>query len=176
MIELDHVLIAGRDGRGVEGGRHPGWGTANRILALDGCYLEFIDVVDQSEAARTDFGQWVAAATRGLPFGWAVRTNEIERVAARLGLYIVEGARGRLRWRLAGVKQAAAEPCLPFFIEWAPGSAHPGTGSLAVSRLELTGDGQRVADWLGPHALPIAIEAGTPAVARVVLSDGSVLP
>jgi hypothetical protein len=31
-----------------------------------------------------------------------------------------------LRWRSAGIEQAAAEPSLPFFIEWAHGTPFPG--------------------------------------------------
>jgi hypothetical protein len=168
---LDHVLIRGLDERGVEGGRHPGWGTANRIQPLDGCYLEYIDVVDEEEAAASVFGRWVASAPYGRPFAWAVRTNEIEAVAARLGLEIADGARGDLRWRLAGVAEAAAEPCLPFFIEWAPGTAHPGRGEGGIERLELSGDPARVADWLGPHDLPISVVPGSPRVASLLLKD-----
>ena len=58
-LELDHVLIAvdvlDEAGRWIEerhgltsiqGGRHTGWGTANRIVPLGGSYLELIAVVD----------------------------------------------------------------------------------------------------------------------------------
>ncbi|HEY8778025.1 MAG TPA: VOC family protein [Gaiellaceae bacterium] len=73
-MELDHVLIAVGDLAAaahefevehglasIEGGRHPGWGTANRIVPLGKSYLELVAVVDQDEAARSDFGRWVAA-------------------------------------------------------------------------------------------------------------------
>ena len=33
----------------VEGGRHSGHGTANRIIPLGGCYVELLAVVDPSE-------------------------------------------------------------------------------------------------------------------------------
>ena len=75
MIELDHVLIAVTDldaaGRefeahhglsSVAGGRHPGWGTANRIVPLGDTYLELVAAVDAVEAAGNPFGRWVAAA------------------------------------------------------------------------------------------------------------------
>jgi hypothetical protein len=176
VIELDHVLIAGRDERGVEGGRHPAWGTANRILPLDGCYLEFIEVVDEERAAKSRVGQWVAAAPKGRPFGWAVRTDSIETVAERLGIEVADGARGALRWRMGGVAEAAAEPYLPFYIQWGEGSAHPGSGSGGVEMLELSGDPERLAEWLGPHQLPISVRPGTPAVKQVVLSTGVSVP
>ena len=143
---------------------------------MSGCYIEFVGVVDEDEAAASPFGRWVSAATPGRPFGWAVRTDSIETVAERLGIAIADGARGELRWRLAGVAEAAAEPSLPFFIQWAEGSAHPGAGTDGIERLELTGDPERLADWLGPHQLPISIRRGTPAVERVVLTNGLALP
>src|SRR5687767_14564658 len=109
----------------VDGGRHPGWGTANRIVPLGPAYLELVAVVDAAEAAASPFGRWVAGVRprRVRPFGWAVRTDELDAVARRLGLTVASGSRaardGRLvRWRLAGIEQAAAEPSLPFFIEW----------------------------------------------------------
>src|SRR2546423_7910204 len=77
----------------VPGGRHPGWGTANRIVPLGDAYIELIAVVDEQEAAGSGFGRWVASAPAGRPFGWAVRTDDIAAVAARLGLRVDEGAR-----------------------------------------------------------------------------------
>jgi Glyoxalase-like domain len=68
ILELDHVLIAvadlanaareieARHGlASVEGGRHPGWGTANRIVPLGETYLELIAVIAGAEAARSPF-------------------------------------------------------------------------------------------------------------------------
>jgi hypothetical protein len=76
-IELDHVLIAVTDlaeaGNAfaarfglvsLEGGRHPGWGTANRIVPLGSSYLELIAVVDESEAAHSAWGAGSQAAPR----------------------------------------------------------------------------------------------------------------
>jgi hypothetical protein len=195
-VELDHVLIAVTDleAAGAEmearqglssvvGGRHPGWGTANRIVPLGPSYLELVAVVDEQAAARSAFGRWVAggASSLGRPLGWAVRTGELDEVGRRLGLPVRSGSRvaasgGLLRWRSAGIEQAAAEPCLPFFIEWAAGVPLPGTMVVAhpaapvrISELLLDGEPDRVASWLGDHALPIVVHAGRPAVAAVVL-------
>jgi hypothetical protein len=180
-LELDHVLIAvgdleaAGDLPSVPGGRHPGWGTANRIVPLGETYLELIAVVDPAEAARTPFGRWVAAS-HGL-LGWAVRTGDIDAVAARLQLDVGGGSRVRgdgrvLSWRLAGVEQAVAEPHLPFFIQWGEGTELPGSGGGAfrLAGLELRGDPARLAEWLGDHELPVEIADGEPAVTRVVLS------
>ena len=146
--ELDHVLVAVTDLaaaaraiddehglRAEEGGRHPGWGTANCIVPLGDAYLELVTAVDPAAAARSSFGRWVTASQSELlhPLGWAVRTDELDDVASRLGLTVEAGSRtgrdgGLVRWRLAGVEEAATEPALPFFIEWAPGTPLPGRG------------------------------------------------
>jgi hypothetical protein len=166
----------------LEGGRHPGWGTANRIVPLGEAYLELIAVVDEKEAAESAFGRWVAgAAHSGRALGWAVRTSRLDDHVRRHGLTVGAGSRaapgGELRWRSAGIEQAAAEPTLPFFIEWAPGSPHPGrapvvhpAGAAAIERLLLSGDEARLATWLGGHALPIVVRPGAPAVSGIVLS------
>src|SRR5438093_12432628 len=108
-LELDHLVIAVADlataGReiearhglaSVEGGRHPGWGTANRIVPLGDAYLELVAVVDEAEAASSTFGRWVGRMrpATGLlrPFGWALRTPHLDAVAGRLGLTVASGS------------------------------------------------------------------------------------
>jgi Glyoxalase-like domain len=177
-FELEHGLSS------IEGGRHPGWGTANRIVPLGESYLELVAVVDRDEAAESDFGRWVAAVdadSGSRPFGWAVRTNDLDEVAHRLRRPIESGSRvtpeGQvLRWRAASLDEPAAEPSLPFFIEWAEGSAFPGrapvvhpAGSVEIARLELRGHVDRLSQWLGRHELPISVREGQPTVERVVL-------
>ena len=185
MIELDHVLIAAADldaaGRefearyglsSVAGGRHPGWGTANRIVPLGDTYLELVAAVEPDEAAGSPFGRWVAAAEPGRPLGWAVRTRKLDVIAGRLGLAVTTGSRRRdgglvLRWRLAGMDQAIVDPALPFFIEWGDGTPLPGRteaghrdGPLRIDDVQLTGDADRLEDWLGGHRLPITVRTG----------------
>jgi hypothetical protein len=79
---------------------------------------------------------------------------------------------------MAGIEQAAAEPSLPFFIEWGPGTNLPGRGpvthpcgSVEIAKLELEGDSERLATWLGSHRLPITVRPGAPgAVASIILT------
>jgi hypothetical protein len=162
------------------GGRHPGWGTANRIVPLGDAYLELVAVVDPAEAAESGFGRWVAAAEPRPAhlLGWAVRTDNLSAHADRLGLRVVDGSRqtpdGRiLRWRLAGVDEAAAEPALPFFIEWGPGTPHPGATAVAdhrIAGLQLSADRPRLDAWLGPNDLPIRVENGPPAITGAIIN------
>jgi hypothetical protein len=196
-LELDHVVIAVADLAAaareieaqyglvsLEGGRHAGWGTANRIVPLGENYLELVAVVDEAEAAQSPFGSWVARVhpTIARPLGWAVRTHQLDDVARRLDLTVGAGSRAAkngqlMRWRLAGIEQATAEPSLPFFIEWEQGTPFPGrapathqAGAVQIAKLQLDGDADRLAAWLGSHSLPITIRAGAPAVASVVLT------
>ena len=196
-MELDHVLIAVADLEAasrametrhglasVEGGRHAGWGTANRIVPLGDTYIELITVVDEAEAAGSAFGRWAAAGIRSDPgrlLGWVARTDPLDELARRLGLAVSSGSRPardgrRLRWRLAGVEEAAAEPALPFFVEWGAGTPLPGraeiehpAGSVRMERLELSGDVERVTQRLGTEDMPVSVAPGPPAVTGIVL-------
>ena len=74
-IWTDHVILAvddldaaagaleEREGlASVAGGRHPGWGTSNRIVPLGESYLELVTVVDAEEANGSGFGRAVLRA------------------------------------------------------------------------------------------------------------------
>jgi Glyoxalase-like domain len=195
-VELDHVLIAVTDLEAaarefeahhglasVDGGRHRDWGTANRIVPLGSSYLELVSVVDQGVAAGSAFGRWIGegATDSGQLIGWAVRTTQLDELAGRLALTVRSGSRAtpsgeEVRWRSAGVDEAIAEPCLPFFIEWAEGVRLPGTENprpATISRLVLEGSPDRLAAWLGDHSLPIRVLSGPAEVAAVVLSTSA---
>jgi hypothetical protein len=197
-MKLDHILIAVADlaaaGRefelrhglaSVEGGRHPAWGTANRIVPLGDSYLELVAVVDETNALESTFGRWVASGGSSVPrpLGWAVRTSELDELAQRLDLSVHAGARAtpggdQLRWRSAGIDQAAAEPSLPFFIEWEPQAQFPGkaairhrAGNARIVSLAIGADPGRLASWLGDHQLPIVVRPGKPAVTTIHISS-----
>lgn len=203
-MPLDHVIfavadlaVAGRellDNHGLasfSGGRHLDWGTANRIVPLGGSYLELVEVVDPQVAAQSSFGRWVTAAPTSdggfRPLGWAVRTDRLTAVCHRLGLSPVGGSRQAddgqvLDWGLAGIEQAAAEPSLPFFIQWGTQTPlpektpvrHP-VGQSSISSVCVNGDAKRLASWLGDDAVPVTTTSGAPAVVSVdVVSAGRV--
>ena len=121
-MRIDHAIIGARDIEAVAnrlwerhglaslpGGRHPGWGTHNRIVPLSGPYLEIIGVADESEAVRDPMGRWLLANTAlGDPLmGWCCETDEIEELARRLSLSLERGSRerpdgSRISWVVAG--------------------------------------------------------------------------
>jgi hypothetical protein len=197
LIELDHVLIAVSDLEAaareverrhglasVEGGRHQGLGTANRIVPLGDTYLELVAVVDEAEAAQSGFGSWVASGDLPGLLGWCVRTDDLDSVAGRLGLPIADGERARpdgtvLRWRMAGLERSAEEASLPFFIEWGAETPYPGEAlpqSATIREVRLQGDPQRLAQWLGDANLPISVREGSPALESVVVDEAVLDP
>jgi hypothetical protein len=200
-LRLDHIIYAVDDldeaavrfwdefGLGsVAGGRHPGWGTANRIVPLGHEYLELAAVVDHEQAAASEFGRFVMKAVGGgQPLvGWAVATDDLQGIARRLDLAVRSGARTRpdgstLRWHLAGVSDALTSRGLPFFIQWnAPAELHPGGAAVdhrvnprGIRWVEIAVDMERLHAWLGDHDLPVRITEGPPALSAVAISTAS---
>lgn len=146
--------------RFVDGGLHPRYGTRNMTLPLrGGIYLEVVEALDHPASDKAPFGQAVKArsALGGGWLGWVVCTGNLPKIEARLGREAVDGNRhlpdGReLVWKQIGVNGLISDPQLPFFIHWlSPFSMHPGNAPSDVSldRIEISGDPQRVHDYLG---------------------------
>lgn len=193
MLELDHVILGVGDLRlasarlrgdlglgSVEGGRHVGVGTGNRIIPLGSNYVELIAVADPEEARAHPFGRWVlehvADGERFL--GWCLRTDQLDAVAERLQLEIDAWSRERpdgaeIRWRMAGLEAAMEDPSLPIFIQWEVDDAlYPGRAAAdhvaspaGISWVEVAGDEERLAAWTGAE-LPARVVDGEPGVRR----------
>jgi hypothetical protein len=186
VADLDDAAAALLDEHGLHalpGGRHPLWGTANRIVPLGSAYLELVAVVDPEVAATSAFGSWVADMASGrCAWGWAVRTSDIAATAARLGLDVVPGSRvtpvgTELRWQLAGVPSAVSDRTLPFFIEWGDGTPLPGTayadhpaGDVRVSALTVETDAAALGRWLDFADLSVTVRPGRSGVVSVELT------
>lgn len=199
MLRFDHVIITVSDLEAsaqrlrsdhglasVAGGRHPGHGTANRIVPLGSDYIELMAVVDPEEAAGSPLGRWVGArrSLGDAPAALCLRTTDVAVVAARLGLATQAMSRTRpdgleLRWTLAGLEHALGDG-LPFFIQWHIDPAdHPGRARVdhaapprGVAWVETTGDRERMQEWLGSHGLDIRLADGDPGVLRVGIATG----
>ncbi len=187
LVDLDHVILGTRDleraarrlldefGLGsVPGGRHQGWGTANRIVPLGSSYLEIMGVADAAEAAKNFLGRYLQEQTRegDALVGWCVAVQDIEGTANRLGLEIVAGSRERpdgevLRWRLAGLSEAFASRYLPFFISWdVPAQLHPArmkadyrVDPAEILSVAVSGRVDELSKWLGDQQLPRWVDA-----------------
>ncbi|MGB9186068.1 MAG: VOC family protein [Solirubrobacteraceae bacterium] len=197
-VRFDHVIYAVPDlkaaaarfsdqyGLGsVEGGRHPGWGTANRIVPLGHDYVELVTVVDPAEAATSDFGRPVmeALASGDRLVGWAARTDDLQSIASRLSLQVTPGFRTRpdgstLAWKLAGIAQSLATAAMPFFIEWnVPPELHPGAAPAehrvtpsGIAWIEVTASTESLRSWLGDNDLALRITEGAPSLSAVAIS------
>jgi hypothetical protein len=173
----NHGLVA------LPGGRHPLWGTENRIVPLGPTYLELVAVVDPDVAATSAFGSWVSdMATGRSGWGWAVRTRSAAATAARLGLDVVAGSRltpagAELRWQLAGIPGPDADRSLPFFIEWGAGTPLPGAahadhpaGAVRLSGLTAETDATELGRRLDHAALPVTVRRGRRGVVAIALT------
>lgn len=198
---MDHVILGVPDLEGtgerfleehglasLEGGRHPGWGTANRIVPLGRDYIELAGIVDDTEAMGNAFGKSVrAAADRGGALvAWCLAVDDAEALASRTGLSLTEGSRIRpdgvtLRWRLVGQEMALSEPWRPFFIEWQiPDDAHPGQGHAAhrvepegITWVEVAGDRRLLDELLGDSDIDVRLGEGPPALLRVGIATSA---
>jgi glyoxalase-like protein len=175
------------------GGRHPGWGTANRIVPLGRSqYVELVTIVDPEEAAASEFGQAVAQAlaTGHRLLGWAVATDDLHAIATRLSLDVSRGSRTRpdgstLGWQLAGAAQGLSTGALPFFLQWdGPREVHPGAAVAehgvkpeGIAWIEVAGDEDSLHAWLGEHDLPLRISEGVPSLSAAAIStdDGELV-
>lgn len=156
------------------GGRHPGHGTANRIVPLRESYLELVAVVDEVEAAQSGFGSWVGQNADHPPTAHALclRTDALDDICDRLGIEAIAMTRETphgvtLSWRLAGLQEALQQH-LPFFVEWEiPPEAHPGRmepGNPArIDEVVLTGDVDLLREWTA-GASAVNVQLGEPGI------------
>ncbi|AWB93567.1 VOC family protein [Aeromicrobium chenweiae] len=179
-MHLDHVSFAvGAKGLGgttaelgqllgaefLDGGAHPRFGTRNMILPLQNRqYLEVVEVLDHPAADKAAFGQAVRARrdAGGGWLGWCVSVDDMTEVEHRMGRHAVPGNRRRpdgynLEWRQIGTSGMKADPQLPFVIQWEKDPAeHPSqmaSTGITLTALDIAGDPQRLADYLGEPAI-----------------------
>jgi hypothetical protein len=115
------------------GGAHPGRGTRNALLSLEGPrYLEII-APDPAQAGHPDeLGLTQLSSPRIVQ--WAIHTEDIasvKHIAEAAGIRTIGPQPGsrqrpdgrRLQWQTLGIEETTR--LLPFFIQWDAGSPHP---------------------------------------------------
>jgi Glyoxalase-like domain len=171
-----------------DGGRHPGRGTANRIVPFGEQYLELLAVVDPHEAKASPLGRPVLAALRKRGPGlarWSVQAEDIDTVEARVGLAVQRRARTlpdgtTTSWRAVAVDEAWAEPWRCAFMAWDDPLTHPARmshqhdcGATGIAWIEIgVPDEAALIDWLGgptPTGLRLLVGA-EPGPRRLAIS------
>jgi glyoxalase-like protein len=166
--------------RPASGGRHPGEGTRNAIVALGPeMYLELLG--PDPEQPPLPRPRWLGLDTLVAPrlVTWAARSKDLERRAAAAracGVPIGEVRAGRrelsdgqvLSWRLTYPEPLAAEGLVPFLIDWGD-SPHPAASAPKGIRLvDLHGehpDPATITELLGRLGFELRVAAGpTPAL------------
>lgn len=177
----------------VDGGIHPGLGTANRVIPLGNAYLELLGIIDHDEAAATVFGQsLLTRITDGDRLvRWSLRTERIEAVCHRLELRAERRKRLRpdgtiLTWQSAGLDLSLRDAWLPFFMQWDHERDFPGilpvvhpVGECALLWLQIsTPDPDRLAAWIEGHDdVPLRRGNGADGIDAVAITtpDGVVI-
>ncbi|GCE08551.1 VOC family protein [Dictyobacter aurantiacus] len=197
MLALSQVIYGVRDlevatrrieSRGltvVDGGHHPGLGTANRIVPLGDAYFEILGIVDQQKALSNPYGMALFQKIRqgDRLVRWSLRTDTIEEVARERGLAPESRSRRRpdntlLTWKAAGLSLSLLDGWLPFFMQWDDPTYYPGNirvhhaaAPQGIAWLEITpGDPLKLKKWLGAAEVPLHIVDGEPGIHRVGLS------
>ncbi|MCA9738100.1 MAG: VOC family protein [Gemmatimonadetes bacterium] len=188
LERVDHLVVAAPDlEEGVRwfeervrvapgpGGRHPAWGTRNRILALGPrCYVEVIGPDPERESVElpTLFG--IDRLEEPGLVAWAAAGTDLEgavRRARAAGLALgepVSGSRRRpdgslLAWSMTDPYSADPEWPLPFLLDWSD-SAHPAAGWTGdVTLVDLRAEHpepQRLRDGLAVLDVPLPVTEG----------------
>lgn len=194
-MRIDHVIYATWDvstavntfadeyGLAANGGGiHPHLGTRN-VLVPTGArqYIELMAVDDPGASVLASGVANLLDTGRHL-FALSVEPDNLDKTASRLGLQVIEGERrstsGRVvRWRMAGLSEAAGPTRLPFFVDW--GDSDPDVdrslnhGVDGIEWVELGGDERVIRAWLGGgDDLPLRFGGGEPGPQAVGIRRG----
>jgi hypothetical protein len=204
-MTVDHVIYAVKDasltaaalrrryGLGaVEGVYHPNLGTHNWVVPLQWPqYLEILEVVDEETAARSAVGRLVAArvAQGGGLFTWAVRADDIDAVAARVGVEPWDQQASDAEGKTSSWRVVFGGPDLPFFIAY---TSDPERRAFFEKRhaaaqhdcqpshfawIEHGGDKEQLRAWLDDETLPVRYVEGAPGLrsAAIATAHGEVV-
>jgi hypothetical protein len=186
VTRLDHLVYATIDldatiadlerrlgVRAAPGGRHPGRGTRNALIALsDSSYLELVG--PDPTQARGTVPRWFEIDRLEAPrlVTWAVKHADLDALAALagerglvLGPVMSGGRQGAdgsdLRWRFTDPATVVADGLVPFFIDWGdsphPAAAAPRGPELLSLRAEHP-EPARVLQALSAVGLALAVD------------------
>ena len=188
LHRVDHLVYATRDlpatvadlerrlGVGATpGGRHPGRGTRNALVALGPS--SYIEIIGPDPAQPpSDSPRWfgIDGLTGPRLVTWAAKATDLERFAAdaaRRGVQlgaVGSGSRQRpdgvaLQWEFTDPATVVADGLVPFFIDWGS-SPHPAAtaapGPVLVSLRAEHPEPERVRDALSVLGVDLPTEQG----------------
>jgi hypothetical protein len=179
----------------LEGGRHPGRGTANLIVPFGLHYLELLAVVDEAQARSSPQGRPVVEALSHLGPGlarWSVEPRDIEAAAKRVGHPVEKRHRvlpdgTTISWRSVGVDAAWAEPWRCAFMTWDDPGQHPArwrgahrNGATGFARLDVeVPDTVELSAWLGgdaPEGVHVSVGSGARPTSLLLASPDGPIP
>jgi hypothetical protein len=203
-VIVDHVVLlvedaAGRSdelrnrhGLGSERGPFlPFAGTRGYNVPLQPpSYIEILAIEDRVAAESSESGRRALAceAAGGGLLAWAVLVDDLEAVSARLGIEIFDYTIPHGDGTLRGWRAVSGPAHLPFFIDYPNNGDRLGRWQAMYDRVghtcaptsftELTirGSETELAEWLGPHDLPLRFTEGRSGLceARFATADGEV--
>jgi hypothetical protein len=154
---------------------YPRAGTQHWVVPLlpPQC-LEFMTIVNRSDAATGDVGPEVLAAEAagGGLWAWAVLVDDLDATARRHGLEIDDYTLPQPDGTLRGWRTASGPTRLPFFIDYPNNGnrlerlaavydrVHHTSAPTGFSRLVIEGDAAEILDWIGPNDLPFEFAEG----------------
>jgi catechol 2,3-dioxygenase-like lactoylglutathione lyase family enzyme len=157
------------------GGRHAGLGTHNRLVPLDGGFLELLAIADPEEAASSELGSLVAARIAegdGL-LAYCLAVDDVEPVAARLGLELTRITRPGSVSINTGAREALTEPWLPFYTQ--EPDERSGSGE-SLTWVEVAGNTEKTRHWLGGEDSLVRFVDGAPGLTAVGIGDREFRP
>jgi catechol 2,3-dioxygenase-like lactoylglutathione lyase family enzyme len=204
-VVIDHVVLVvedaqetadqlrARHGLGSERGvYHSFIGTRNHNVPLEPpAYLEYLTIENREVAERTEAGRR-ALACEAAGFGllaWAVRVDDLEAVAERLGIELVDRTVPQPDGTLRGWRTVSGPPHLPFFIDYPNNGDREGRWHAMYERVghtcspggftgvTISGSERELDEWLGAHDLPLRVVAGRDGLieARIASERGEIV-
>ncbi|MCI0661179.1 MAG: VOC family protein [Acidobacteria bacterium] len=197
LPRIDHLVFATPDlNRGIDeiekllgvraspGGRHPGRGTRNALLALGpASYLEIIGPDPDQAPPKTPPPFGIDSLRESRLVSWVAKSNDLEKLrqeAVRNGIQlgeVISGSRQRpdgvlLSWRYTNPQTVVADGIVPFFIDWGE-SPHPSrTAAGGLSLIGLSAehpDAERAQKMLSQLGLDLTVKRGSkPALIAVI--------
>lgn len=153
-------------------------------------YLEF-HTIENRDAAESTPAVRIALARKeagSRMIGWAVLVDDLEAVAQRLGIEIFDYTIPQEDGTLRGWRAVSGDPHLPFFIDYPNNGDRLGrlrrryaamghtSSPTRFSQLTISGSQREMAQWLGPHDLPLRFVRGMRGLceARIETAAGEV--